>query len=138
MGRTQNQSPLTKKLDIFVQRVYPFVQIRVAYVFERRMLPVCEVPVKRKEVIPMKTTFRGRIRDFLTSEAGKVGVKSPLTLGVATGSVLLVQAIVGTPPATAECMTDADCPDIRDTCHNAFLFCPENGDPGWWVEGTCY
>lgn len=85
----------------------------------------------------MRTTFRGRIRDFLTSEDGKVGVKSPLTLGVATGSVLLAQAIVGTPPAAAECTSDIDCPKDHQMCHNAFWFEPENGDPGWWVEGTC-
>ena len=44
----------------------------------------------------MKTNLRGKIREFVQSEAGKVGVKSPLTLGVAVGSVLLAQAIVGT------------------------------------------
>ena len=58
----------------------------------------------------------------------------PLSRG---GSVLLVQAIVGTPPATAECIIDRDCPREDQMCHNAFWFCPENGDPGWWVEGTC-
>ena len=44
----------------------------------------------------MKTNLRGKIREFVQSEEGKVGVKSPLTLGIATGSVLLAQAIVGT------------------------------------------
>ena len=43
-------------------------------------------------------SVRRRIRHFLKSEEGRVGVKSPLTLGVASASVLLAQAIV-TPPA---------------------------------------
>ena len=45
----------------------------------------------------MKTNLRGKIRDFIQSEEGKVGVKAPLTLGVATGGILLAQAIIGTP-----------------------------------------
>ena len=45
----------------------------------------------------MKKNLRGKIREFVQSEEGKVGVKSPLTLGAAVGSVLLAQAIVGTP-----------------------------------------
>ena len=56
----------------------------------------------------MKTNLRGKIREFIQSEEGKVGVKSPLTLGVAVGSVLLAQAIVGTTPAMA-CAKNADC-----------------------------
>ena len=44
----------------------------------------------------MKTNLRGKIREFVHSEEGKVGVKSPLTLGAAVGSVLLAQTIVGT------------------------------------------
>ena len=59
-----------------------------------------------------------------------MGVKSPLTLGVATGSLLLAQAVVGTPRAEAfnECWVDEDCvkpercheadwPDRKGTCH---------------------
>ena len=49
----------------------------------------------------MKKNLRGKIREFVQSEEGKVGVKSPLTLGAAVGSVLLAQAIVGTPRAEA-------------------------------------
>ena len=49
----------------------------------------------------MKKNLRGKIREFVQSEEGKVGVKSPLTLGAAVGSVLLAQAIVGTPQAEA-------------------------------------
>ena len=49
----------------------------------------------------MKNNLRGKIREFIASEEGRVGVKGPLTLGVATGSILLAQAIVGTPHADA-------------------------------------
>ena len=79
----------------------------------------------------MKKNLRGKIREFVHSEEGKVGVKSPLTLGVAAGSILLAQAIVGTPKAEAfqECWTKADC-DIADhECHNA--------NPPFW-KGTCH
>ena len=47
------------------------------------------------EIVQMKTNLRGKIREFVQSEEGKVGIKSPLTLGAAVGSVLLAQAIVG-------------------------------------------
>ena len=49
----------------------------------------------------MKNNLRGRISEFLASEDGKVGVKSPLVLGIATGSVFLAQIIIGTTPAMA-------------------------------------
>ena len=59
----------------------------------------------------MKTNLRGKIREFIASEAGRVGVKGPLGLGIATSSVLLAQAIVGTPQATAgECCDHHPCP----------------------------
>ncbi len=45
----------------------------------------------------MKKNLRGKIREFVQSEEGKVGIKSPLTLGAAVGSLLLAQAIIGTP-----------------------------------------
>ncbi len=49
----------------------------------------------------MKKNLRDKIREFVGSEEGRVAVKGPLTLGVATGSVLLAQAIVGAPKAEA-------------------------------------
>ena len=59
----------------------------------------------------MKKNLRGKIREFVQSEEGKVGIKSPLTLGAAVGSVLLAQAIVGTPDAQAwPCDENDDCP----------------------------
>ena len=76
----------------------------------------------------MKKNLHGKIREFVQSEEGKVGVKSPLTLGAAVGSVLLAQAIVGTIPADAceRCKDDDDCPDLEE-CHGPFV-------NGW---GTC-
>ena len=67
-------------------------------------------PVEREEVNVMKTNLRGKIREFVQSEEGKVGVKSSLTLGVAAGSILLAQTIVGTPKAEAwMCVNNHDC-----------------------------
>lgn len=43
----------------------------------------------------MKKSLRGKIREYIQSEEGKVGVKTPLTLGVAAGGLLLAHAIVG-------------------------------------------
>ena len=57
----------------------------------------------------MKNNLRGKIREFIASEEGRVGVKGPLALGIATGSILLAQAIVGTPKAEA-CQWNRDCP----------------------------
>ncbi len=79
----------------------------------------------------MKKNLRGKIREFVQSEDGKVGIKSPLTLGVAAGSLLLAQAIVGTPRAEAfnDCWDDDEC-DIADhNCHGA-----------QWphIKGSCY
>ena len=42
----------------------------------------------------MKKNIRGKIKQFLESEEGRVSAKAPLTLGVATGSVLLAQAMI--------------------------------------------
>ncbi len=59
----------------------------------------------------MKNNLRGKIREFIASEEGRVSVKAPLTLGIATGGVLLAQAIIGTPQATAgECCAQHPCP----------------------------
>ena len=76
----------------------------------------------------MKKDIRGKIKQFLTSEDGRVGVRAPLALGVASGTILLSQG-VHTPSAEAglSCWSDSDC-----------------GDDGWcdmWCEeysrGTC-
>ena len=72
----------------------------------------------------MKKNVRSRIRHFLASEEGRTGIKAPLTLGVATGSILLAQAIVGSPKAEAwRCDPPRhNCPDGQvcdlGTCHD--------------------
>lgn len=60
----------------------------------------------------MKKNIRTKISNFLTSEEGRVSTKAPLALGVATGSVLLAQAMVPS-SAQAEIVWDIDiqCPN---------------------------
>ena len=77
----------------------------------------------------MKNNIRGKIRQFLESEEGRVGAKSPLALGVASASLLLAHAMV-TPSAQAhmECYSPADCSE-GEFC----VFLCE----GTWSLGTC-
>lgn len=56
----------------------------------------------------MKKETRGRVKRFLISESGRVGIRAPLALGIASGVVLLSQ-MVYTPAAEASCDRDADC-----------------------------
>ena len=58
----------------------------------------------------MKSNLRDKFRDFLASEEGRVGVKAPLAVGIAGGSLLLAQAIFS-PDAQAhmECRGPQDC-----------------------------
>lgn len=54
--------------------------------------------------------LKSKIQDFLNSEKGRVGIKTPLTLSIATGGLMLVQAIVFNSSAYAdECNNDGDC-----------------------------
>lgn len=75
----------------------------------------------------MKKEIRGKVKQFLTSEAGRVGIRAPLALGVASGAFLLSHA-VHTPSAEAgvTCWSDSDC---------------ESGSCNFWCEqyssGTC-
>ena len=77
----------------------------------------------------MKNSIRGRIREFLKSEEGRVGAKSPLALGVASASVLLAQAMV-TPSAEAHkvCTYSEDCPEGQECVFRC---------DGEWSLGTC-
>ena len=79
----------------------------------------------------MKHDIRSKISDFLKSEDGRVGAKSPLALGVASASLLLAQVMV-TPSAQAdwECYPWAsDCAE-DEYCH---VWC----DGTWNGLGTC-
>ena len=75
-----------------------------------------------------KNNIRSKISEFLKSEDGRVGAKSPLALGVAGASVLLAQAMV-TPSAQAdmECFP-GDCEEGE--------FCVVWCD-GTWFLGAC-
>ena len=75
-----------------------------------------------------ETNLRGKICKFVHSEEGKVGIKSPLTLGVATDGILLSQAIIGTPDADAGlCQKREDCMP-PEACRGSFVA----------GVGTCY
>ena len=64
----------------------------------------------------MKRNLRGKFRDFLASEEGRVGVKAPITAGVVGGSLLLAQAMLTTDAqAHMECEDAGDC-DPGETC----------------------
>lgn len=56
--------------------------------------------------------LKSKIRDFLNSEEGRVGVKTPLALGVTTGGLMLAQAIISTPVnADQVCIDNDNCGD---------------------------
>ena len=77
----------------------------------------------------MKNNIRSKISDFLKSEEGRVGAKSPLALGVASASVLLAQMMVA-PSAQAhmECIPGSCAED--EYCA---IWCD-----GTWNLSTCY
>lgn len=84
----------------------------------------------------MNAKIFGKINHFLKSEDGRVGVKTPLTLGIAGGSLLLVQSVLS-PSAYAgvdECSSDADC-DPGESCAGVCEGRMENGTClGEWVR----
>ena len=55
--------------------------------------------------------LKSKVRVFLNSEEGRVGVKTPLTAGVAAGGIIFLQTMISTPVAQAYdlCSSDADC-----------------------------
>ena len=78
----------------------------------------------------MKNNLRDKFRDFLASEEGRVGVKAPLALGVAGGSLLLAQAMLPTAAdAHTECFSDDDC--------DAGKKCDTWSEPGWSAGCDC-
>ena len=90
----------------------------------------------------MKTNLRGKIREFVQSEEGKVGVKSSLTLGAAVSSVLLAQAIVGTPTVAGAQACDPhgdahEC-DPDEVCGTTYCWGPPDEHTGLLTcVGTC-
>ena len=79
----------------------------------------------------MNAKLRGKIKQFLTSEEGRVGLKTPLVLGIASGSVLLAQAVLppsahSYDPGNNECYNDLDC-DFGEICEEMCDGTVENG-----------
>lgn len=65
----------------------------------------------------MKKNIRSKIKQFLESEEGRVSTKAPLTLGIATGSVLLAQMMLPSPAdAHRECWDNRDCTIEGEVC----------------------
>lgn len=78
----------------------------------------------------MNAKIFDKINHFLKSEEGRVGLKTPMVLGIAGGSLLLAQSVLS-PSAYAgshECYTDFDC-DPGESCE---LVCDGSLD-----NGTC-
>ena len=76
----------------------------------------------------MKNNIRSKISEFLKSEEGRVGAKSPLALGVASASLLLAQMMV-TPSAQAHAKCyPGSCPEGE--------YCASYCD-GTWYLGSC-
>ncbi len=58
----------------------------------------------------MNAKIRDRIKHFLKFEGGRVGLKTPLALGVAGGSLLVAQAVLSpSAHSSDECYGDSDC-----------------------------
>ena len=66
----------------------------------------------------MNAKIRDRIKHFLKFEGGRVGLKTPLVLGVASGSLLVAQAVFSpSAHSSNECSTDSDC-DTGEACES--------------------
>ena len=87
----------------------------------------------------MKSNLRDKFRDFLASEEGRVGVKAPLAVGIAGGSLLLAQAMLPTAAqAHMECTDDDDC-DAGKRCD---IWQEQDWSPGcgcflWMTHSSC-
>ena len=78
----------------------------------------------------MNAKIRDRIKHFLKSERGRVGLKTPLALGVASGSLLAAQAVLSPSAYSSnECYSDAHCAP-GESC--------ESVCNGMLVNGMCY
>lgn len=84
----------------------------------------------------MNAKIFGKINHFLKSEEGRVGLKTPMVLGMASGSLLLVQSVLS-PSAYAEgweCYDDFDC-DSGESCEPVCDGSLDNGTcDGTWIK----
>lgn len=78
----------------------------------------------------MNAKIFDRIDHFLKSEEGRVGLKTPMVLGIASGSLLLVQSVLSASAYAGghECYDDYNC-DPGETCKRVCQ--------GTWDNGTC-
>ena len=87
----------------------------------------------------MKSNLRGKFRDFLASEEGRVGTKAPLAVGIAGASLLLAQAMLPTDAqAHITCKGDNDC-DAGEVCvmWQELEWSPGLGDWIWVKHSEC-
>ena len=61
----------------------------------------------------MTKDIRGKVEQFLTSEVGRISVRSPLALGIASTALVLSQAVhtlfADPSEGAIQCWTDDDC-----------------------------
>ena len=83
----------------------------------------------------MNAKIRGRIKHFLKSEGGRVSLKTPLALGVASGSLLVAQSVFSpSAHSSDECSIDSDC-DTGEACERVCKGMESNGICyGTWVK----
>ena len=78
----------------------------------------------------MNAKIRDRIKHFLKFEGGRVGLKTSLALGVVSGSLLAIQAVLSPAAYSShECYGDSDC-DTGKAC--------ERICNGLLANGICY
>ena len=56
--------------------------------------------------------LKSKVRDFLNSEEGRVGVKAPLAVGVAASGLMFTHAVTSTPSVEAD--PCGGCPEGKD------------------------
>ncbi|MYB02170.1 hypothetical protein F4X90_21205 [Candidatus Poribacteria bacterium] len=57
----------------------------------------------------MNAKIFDKINHFLKSEEGRVGLKTPMVLGIASGSLLLAQSVLSPSAYADECQFDFEC-----------------------------
>lgn len=86
----------------------------------------------------MNAKIFSKINHFLKSEEGRVGLKTPMVLGIGSGSLLLVQSVLS-PSAYAEgheCYTDYDC-EPGESCEPVCDGVMENGTCNGTLLNKC-
>ena len=87
----------------------------------------------------MMQDIRNEVQQFLTSEVGQATLKGPLALGIASGALLLSQAVHAPSAEALSCESDADCgsggrcePICSEydgsTCHQYIFVCDYSDD----------